>query len=105
MESNENANKSTAVEPTPPTKKWEWLSNIHPLSIVFVIIVLLALLTYVIPGGSYDRYEVPVSALGGDTREVIDPDSFHYVDSNPQGFSDLWTAFMEGALDAADISF
>ena len=44
MESNENANKSTAVEPTPPTKKWEWLSNIHPLSIVFVIIVLLALL-------------------------------------------------------------
>ena len=105
MESNENANKSTAVEPTPPTKKWEWLSNIHPLSIVFVIIGLLALLTYVIPGGSYDRYEVPVSALGGDTREVIDPDSFHYVDSNPQGFSDLWTAFMEGALDAADISF
>lgn len=86
-------------------KKWDFLSNLHPLSIVVVIIILLALATYFIPGGSYERYEVEVDALGGDTRELIDPDSFHYVDSNPQGFDDLWTAFMEGAIDASDINF
>ena len=92
-------------EETKKSLKWEKLADLHPLIIVFFIIVILALLTYIIPGGTYDRTEVAISALGGDTREVIDPTSFHYTDSNPQGFSDLWTAFMEGALDAADISF
>lgn len=89
----------------PEKKKWDFLSNLHPLSIVVVIILLLALATYFIPGGSYDRYEVEVDALGGDTRELIDPDSFQYVESNPQGFDDLWTSFMEGAIEASDISF
>lgn len=92
-------------EETKKSLKWEKLADLHPLIIVFFIIVILALLTYIIPGGTYDRTEVAIRALGGDTREVIDPTSFHYTDSNPQGFSDLWTAFMEGALDAADISF
>lgn len=92
---------STAEE----TKKWAWLSNIHPLIIVFGIIVLVSLATYVIPGGAYERYEVAIDALGGDTRELIVPDSFHFAPSHPQGFSQIWTSFMEGALDAADISF
>ncbi len=87
------------------TKKWAWLSNIHPLVIVFGIIILVSLATYVIPGGNYERYEVTVSALGGDTRELIIPGSFHFTESVPQGFSQIWTAFMEGALEAADVSF
>ncbi len=87
------------------TKKWAWLSNIHPLIIVFGIIVLVSLATYIIPGGNYDRYEVAISALGGDTRELIVPGSFHFTESVPQGFSKIWTSFMEGALEAADISF
>ena len=107
MSKNENSPVSSMPETAPPdpTKKWEWISNLHPLVIVFAIIVLFALSTYIIPGGSYDRYEVSVEALRGDTREVIDPDSFHAAESNPQGLMDLWTAFVEGALDAADISF
>lgn len=87
------------------TKKWAWLSNIHPLVIVFVIIILVSLATYVIPGGTYERYEVEIDALGGDTRELIVPGSFHFTESIPQGFTKIWTSFMEGALDAADISF
>lgn len=87
------------------TKKWAWLSNIHPLVIVFGIIVLVSLATYVIPGGAYERYEVAIDALGGDTRELIVPGSFQFTDSIPQGFTKIWTSFMEGALDAADISF
>lgn len=88
-----------------PKKKWGFLSNLHPLSIVFVIIVLLAILTYIIPGGAYERYEVAIDALGGDTRELIVPNSFHFTESVPQGFKELWTSFMEGAMEAADISF
>ncbi|MFV0516982.1 MAG: YfcC family protein [Aminipila sp.] len=89
----------------PKEKRWDFLSNLHPLSIVFVIIVLLALSTYLIPGGAYDRYEVAIDTLGGDTRELIVSDSFHYVDSVPQGFKELWTSFMAGAIEASDISF
>lgn len=85
--------------------KMRFLANLHPLVIVFGIIVLVAISTYFIPGGQYDRIEVPISALGGDTRDLVVPDSFHEVDSVPQGFSELWTAFMAGAIEAADISF
>lgn len=87
------------------TKKWAWLSNIHPLMIVTGIIILVSIATYFIPGGSYDRYEVAIDALGGDTRELIIPGSFHFTESVPQGFQQIWTAFMEGAIEAADISF
>lgn len=108
-----NTERPSAADPVPdaiqtlpdPTQKWKFISNLHPLSIVFVIIVLFSILTYVIPGGAYDRYEVTIGALGGETREVLDPESFHNIPSNPQGFLQLWTAFFDGAVEAADISF
>ena len=37
---------------------------------------------------------VTIGALGGETREVLDPESFHNIPSNPQGFLQLWTAFL-----------
>lgn len=97
-----NTERPSAADPVPdaiqtlpdPTQKWKFISNLHPLSIVFVIIVLFSILTYVIPGGAYDRYEVTIGALGGETREVLDPESFHNIPSNPQGFLQLWTAFL-----------
>lgn len=87
------------------TGKMSFLANLHPLVIVFGIIVLVAISTYIIPGGQYERIEVPISALGGDTRDLVVPNSFQAVDSIPQGFSEMWTAFMGGAIEAADISF
>lgn len=87
------------------TKKWAWLSNIHPLVVVFLIIILLSLATYIIPGGQFQRYEAKIDALGGETRELIIPGSFQFTESNPQGFSDIWTSFMEGAIEASDIGF
>ena len=67
------------------TKKWAWLSNIHPLMIVTGIIVLVSIATYIIPGGNYERREVVIDALGGDTRELIIPGSFQFTESVPQG--------------------
>lgn len=62
--------------------------------IVFFLMILAAVLTWVLPGGSYDRVEVEV---GGGTREVIDPDSFKYEESAPQTF-ELFTAAISGFL-------
>ena len=73
--------------------------------IVTGIIVLVSIATYIIPGGNYERREVVIDALGGDTRELIIPGSFQFTESVPQGFKQIWTSFMEGAIEAADISF
>ncbi|MCD4749573.1 MAG: TIGR00366 family protein [Thermoanaerobaculales bacterium] len=62
--------------------------------IVFALILLAAVLTWVLPGGSYDRIEV---TIGEGTREVVDPGSFRYEDSNPQTI-EIFTAPINGFL-------
>jgi uncharacterized ion transporter superfamily protein YfcC len=53
----------------------------HTYVIVFSIIVLSAILTWVVPGGVFDRHIVTVIGID---QSVVIPGSFHYVDSNPQ---------------------
>ncbi len=62
--------------------------------IVFSLILLAAVLTWVLPGGVYDRVEVEV---GEGTREVIDPESFRFEASDPQTF-EIFTAPINGFL-------
>ncbi len=50
--------------------------------LIFSLLVLIAALTWIIPGGKYERM-----LLNG--REVVVPNSFKYVDSHPQGIFDL----------------
>lgn len=62
--------------------------------IVFSLIVFAAVLTWVLPGGHYDRVEVSV---GEGSREVLDPASFEYRQSTPQTF-EILTAPIRGFL-------
>jgi len=78
------------------------MGNISPLVVLFFLCVVCSLLTFVIPGGAFDRKSVEVM---GQLREIVVPGSFHYVPSVPQGFGELWTVFMRGAVEAADRSF
>ena len=80
----------------------DFMSNINPLVIVFIMSVLFALLTYVIPGGEFQRHTVTVM---GQARETVVPGSFHPAASHPQGFAQLWTVFMRGAMEGAERSF
>lgn len=70
---------------------------------VYIIIMAIAfismLMTWIIPAGSYDR----IAIEGG--REVVDPNTFHLVDSNPQGLFDFFKAFHTGLVDMAGIIF
>ncbi len=61
----------------------------HTYVIIFYIIVFAAILTWIIPGGEYTRQTIEVNGV---ERTVIDKDSFHYLDANPQ----TWEIF--GAL-------
>lgn len=62
--------------------------------LIFSLLVLIAALTWIIPGGKYERM-----LLNG--REVVVPNSFKYVDSHPQGIFDLFISPLKGFVEAA----
>jgi uncharacterized ion transporter superfamily protein YfcC len=99
---------SQAVAPGPPVEPslrqrfFTAMGNISPLVILFLLCVACSLLTFVIPGGAFDRRTLDVM---GHSRSIVVPGSFHFVPSVPQGFRELWTVFMRGALEGADRSF
>lgn len=80
----------------------DFMSNINPLVIVFLMCVGFSILTYIIPGGQFERHSVMVM---GQPREIVVPGSFHRMPSYPQGFFQLWTVFMRGAVEGAERSF
>lgn len=71
----------------------------HTYVIVFSIIVLSAILTWIVPGGVYERQTVTVNGI---ERNVVVPGSFHYTESNPQTWQ-IFSALFEGFVDKADI--
>ncbi len=62
--------------------------------LLFAILAMIAISTWFVPGGKYETH-----LLNGKT--LIDPASFHYVDSNPQGFVALMMAPIKGFVEAA----
>ncbi|MDP2302454.1 MAG: YfcC family protein [Ignavibacteria bacterium] len=62
--------------------------------LIFSILIIIAALTWVIPGGKYER-----TILNG--REVVVQNSFHYIDSHPQGISELFISPLKGFVEAA----
>jgi len=71
----------------------------HNLVIVFSIIIIAAVLTWIIPGGKYDRHTV---SINGVDRNVIVNNSFHYVDSQPQTWQ-IFSAFYKGFINMSHI--
>ncbi|MFX0543052.1 YfcC family protein [Roseovarius sp. S4756] len=63
-------------------------------TILFLLIILVAVLTWIIPAGSYDR--VMDDAVG---REIAVAGTFQQVDPNPQGFWDVLLAPTAGFYD------
>ena len=69
----------------------------HTYTIVFSIIIICAILTWIIPGGEYARESVDVNGV---ERTVIVNDSFHEVAKSPQTwqvFSALFNGFEKQA--------
>lgn len=72
----------------------------HTYVILFTVIIIMAILTYIIPAGEYDRMQDPSTG-----RTVVDPDSFHAVEQNPATPFDLVQAVPKGMNAAAGIIF
>ncbi|WP_432412105.1 YfcC family protein [Rasiella sp. SM2506] len=70
----------------------------HAITMLFGIIVLVSVLTYILPAGSYDRV-----LLNG--RNVVVPNSYKIITSTPIDFLGLFKAIPLGFKSAADIIF
>ena len=71
----------------------------HTYVIVFSIVVLCAVLTWIVPGGAFERETVNVNGID---RSVVIPGSFHYTEKNPQTWQ-VFSALFDGFVDKADI--
>jgi len=65
----------------------------NTLILVLMVLVFFAGLTWIIPGGQFDRVEV-------EGREVVDPASFQYIDSSPTSLVELFLAPVRGFNDS-----
>lgn len=68
--------------------------------IVFTIMIIIALLTYVIPAGTYESYQDEVT---GNT--LVDPESFHFIDRTPTTFMDFLLSVSAGMAKGSSIIF
>ncbi|PRX54840.1 YfcC family protein [Flagellimonas meridianipacifica] len=76
-----------------------FLSRIpHAITMLFGIIVLVSILTYILPAGTYERILV-------DGSSTVVPDSYRTIESTPVGLLDMFKAIPLGFKAAVEIIF
>ena len=70
--------------------------SFNTLLMIYAIVVLTAVLTWIVPGGEYQR-------TVQDGRTLVIADSFTYVDSQPQGLGAMLMAPLKGFAQASQI--
>ncbi|WP_394978672.1 YfcC family protein [Candidatus Allofournierella excrementavium] len=83
--------------PKKPKKKFQFP---HVFILLSCVILLVAALSYLLPAGTYDTVIDPVSG-----SEVVDPDSFHYVESTPVTLMQLVASYSNGFQAVAPLLF
>ncbi len=62
--------------------------------LLFSLLFVTAILTWIIPGGEYTRITI-------DGKEMVDGDSFRILDNHPQGLAEILMSPLKGFVDAA----
>ena len=81
-------------------KKKHWFKVPHTYVLLFVMVAICALMTWLVPAGSYDR--ITDEATG---RSVVDPTSFHLTEQSGVGFFEFMKEFIVGMESSSDIIF
>lgn len=66
--------------------------------ILFLVLLVAYIATYIIPSGSFERENV-------DGVEKVIPDTYQSMDGNSLGFLDFFNAIQTGMVESADIIF
>ncbi|GEB33840.1 MULTISPECIES: YfcC family protein [Brevibacillus] len=91
------ATQHPSPQATPAKKRF---SVPHTYAILFIIIILAALASYVLPTGEFERVK---DAASGKT--IVVNGSYHPVESSPVGFFDMFKAIPEGMQKGSQIIF
>ncbi|MDR0483832.1 MAG: YfcC family protein [Alphaproteobacteria bacterium] len=70
----------------------------HAFTIIFGLIIIVAILTWILPAGQFDRKFDKAT-----DRELVVAGTFKAVDSNPQGIESVLTSFSKGIIEAAEV--
>ena len=76
------------------------MKALNPMVLLAIIIIVCAIATYLVPAGQYDRVLDPVTE-----REIVDPNTFHYVEQNPVGLFPLFKSVTLGLQRASYVIF
>ena len=71
----------------------------HIYVILISLIALGALMTYIIPAGKYER------VTNEEGMEVVQPDSFQFIEQTPVGLFDFMLAIPNGFIETAELVF
>ena len=71
----------------------------HVYVILLAVVAICAILTYIVPAGQYGMME----AANG--REVVDPNSFEWIENTPVGLMDYFKSVPDGLVETASIIF
>ena len=69
---------------------------LNSMLLLFILLAIIAVLTWIIPAGSFDRVEEA-------GRLVVDPDTFHFTDGSPTSLMDLFRALPYGLNNASQL--
>ncbi|MCM3079362.1 YfcC family protein [Brevibacillus invocatus] len=72
----------------------------HTYAILFIMIVLAALLSYILPAGEFERIQDPESG-----KTIVVSNSYHQVESSPVSFFDMFKSIPTGMQKGAQIIF
>ena len=64
----------------------------HVYAVILILMLVVAIMTYVVPAGSYVRVD-----------NAVDPDSFTYAEQTPVGFLGFFTAIHQGVVESSSI--
>ncbi|CAH0146322.1 hypothetical protein SRABI133_00597 [Peribacillus simplex] len=70
--------------------------GVNPFVLMFIVIVIVTVLTYILPAGQYERIEK-------DGRSVVDPTSFEFIESTPVGLLEMFSSIHAGMIEGASI--
>lgn len=75
---------------------YEWIP--HPIVMLFIIIIVTTILSYILPAGVFEREMV-------DGRQRVVPGSYQRIEATPIGLMDMFKALPMGFKTASDIIF
>lgn len=86
----------------PLSKKLSKLKIPHGFVLIFGIMVLAWIMTYLLPSGSFQR---EIMEIDGVKRSLLVPGTFQLTEATPAGVMDFITAFYKGLIAASDVVF